>query len=424
MTRSLIGPFGHLPGQSKRQPPKSRGKPRVLYIVYWGALEPLGRSLVVPSVLRLAAMGVDLSLITFEKQTDLEQEREVVVLRRQLEEGGVRWRPLSYHKTPKWPATAFDACAAVLAALRLRLRGRFDVVHARTFVAGPMGYVIAKLLGARFVYHNEGFYPDEQVDGGVWRQGSLAHRVALRVEAFLYDHADGLIALSERARDTLKSRPRITAGGTPVVVVPSAVDLEGFRPGTANRDRSRALSLVYLGSVGFRYRLDDAGRFVAAVRRVVPGATLTVVSRAEPSLVAAMLDSSGLAREAWSLLALPHSAVPAELIRHDAGLFFLTEGLSEHGCSPTKIGEYWACGLPVVSTPNVSDTDAIVRTRRVGVVTRGRTPEELEDTARALLGVLQDPGLAARCRESAVITYSLEAACERQRGLYEGLKVR
>jgi hypothetical protein len=98
--------------------------------------------------------------------------------------------------------------------------------------------------------------------------------------------------------------------------------------------------------------------------------TLTVVSRADRALVESMLDSSGLPREAWTLKELAHSDVPAELQRHDAGLFFLTEGLSEHGCSPTKIGEYWACGLPVVTTPNVSDTDGIVRKRRVGVVVR------------------------------------------------------
>ena len=73
--------------------------------------------------------------------------------------------------------------------------------------------------------------------------------------------------------------------------------------------------------------------------------------------------------------------MPAELQRHDAGLFFLTEGLSEHGCSPTKIGEYWACGLPVVTTPNVSDTDAIVQSRRVGVVVRSRRQTGFDDAA-------------------------------------------
>ena len=44
-------------------------------------------------------------------------------------------------------------------------------------LGGLIGLPLARLLGARFIYHNEGFYPDEQVDGGVWRFGSLPHRV-------------------------------------------------------------------------------------------------------------------------------------------------------------------------------------------------------------------------------------------------------
>ena len=78
---------------------------------------------------------------------------------------------------------------------------------------------------------------------------------------------------------------------------------------------------------------------------------------------------SGLDPSTWSLDCVPHTKIPAELAaRKDAGLFFLTEGISEHGCSPTKVGEYWASGLPVVTTGNVSDTEAIIRRENVGVV--------------------------------------------------------
>jgi len=401
---------------------RPRGQTRVLYIVYWGALEPLGQSLVTPAVLRLAKLGVCLTLITFEKPEDLANAAAVGIQRAAFDTGGVEWHPLRYHKTPKWPATALDAALAVLRAVRLRLRGRFDVIHARTFVAGPMGYVIARLLGTRLVYHNEGFYPDEQVDGGVWTEGSRVHRLARRVEAFLYDHADGLIVLSDRAQEILLARPKVQAAKTPVLVVPSAVNLLAFQPASVVRERPAALSLVYLGSVGLRYRLDDAGRFVAAMRRMRPDTTLTVVSRASGALVKSMLESSGLAREAWTLKELSHSDVPAELQLHDAGLFFLTEGLSEHGCSPTKIGEYWACGLPVVTTPNVSDTDAIVRNRRVGVVVRGREASALDLAAAEMINLLNDGELSKRCRDAAENAYSLEGACSRQAKLYAALR--
>lgn len=390
---------------------------RVLYLVYWGALEPLGQSLVVPAVRLLAAKGASVTLVSFEKDADTQNRSAVQRLRTDLETVGVAWEPLRYHKTPKWPATLYDAFLALLKSLRLRRGGRFDIVHARTFVSGPMGFVIARLLGAKFVYHNEGFYPDEQVDGGVWKRGSFVHRLARGVEDFLYRNADGLVVLSDRARQDVALR----LGGHPIppmIVVPSAVDLAAFQPGDDRHAASGPLSLVYLGSVGLRYRLDDAGRFVAAVRRLRPGSTLTVISRANPQLVESMLDASGLPREAWTRRELPHADVPAELRKHDAGLFFLTEGLSEHGCSPTKIGEYWACGLPIVTTPNVSDTDRIVKERGAGVVVESRDDAARDRAASALLALVGDGETAARCRKAAEAAYSLDASCDRQIRLY------
>ncbi len=399
----------------------SGAKPRVLYVVYWGALEPLGRSLVVPSVLQLSKTGVEVQLITFEKPADLSDSIAVDKLRADLEAVGVKWQPLRYHKKPKWPATALDAMTAFATAFVLRRSRRFDVVHARTFVAGPMGYVIARLMGARFVFHNEGFYPDEQVDGGVWKAGSMAHRFAKRVEEFIYDHADGIITLSARARAQVEARTLVTSNETPVIVVSSAVDLQTFQPSATHPPKLEPISLVYLGSVGLRYRLDAAGRFVAAVRNLRPGSTLTVVSRAGRALVESMLDAGGLPRDAWSLKELSHADVPAELRKHDAGLFFLTEGLSEHGCSPTKIGEYWACGLPVVTTPNVSDTDEIVRSRQVGVIVRPKDEGSFDSAAQQLILLLADPALRQRCRLAAEAAYSLETACMRQKDLYAAI---
>jgi glycosyltransferase involved in cell wall biosynthesis len=145
------------------------------------------------------------------------------------------------------------------------------------------------------------------------------------------------------------------------------------------------------------------------------------VSRAEGALIASMLDSSGLSREAWEHKELPHSAVPAELVLHDAGLLFWPQGLSEHGCSPTKVGEYWACGVPVVSTPNISDTDALVRTNRVGVIVDPKDSRSVEAAAVHLLELLGDPGLPLRCRRTAEAAYSLEGACLIQARLYRDL---
>jgi len=390
----------------------------ILYIGYWGAAEPLGQSLILPAIARLSRAGVRFTLITFEKPADLAREEAMRGIRHDLEGWGVRWISLRYHKRPKFPATAFDLFHGIVRGVRSGVRDRFDLVHGRTFVGGIMGQRAARLLRVPFIFHNEGFYPDEQVDGGVWRKDSPIHRLALRIEGSLYGRADGLIVLSNRARTIVSARPEVAFRQTPIVVVPSVVDLDLFPPGTPPSPSTDTLRLVYVGSVGARYRLDAVARFVVAAGEFWPRIELRILSPADPRLVAEMVTRGGLAVDRWSLARVPHDQMPRELAGQDAGLFFLTQGSSEHGCSPTKIGEYWASGLPVVTTPNVSDTDAIVREERVGVVVEDQSPTGYRKAAEELRELLHDPGLRARCRRAAERHYALDTACDRQLALY------
>src|SRR5262245_60512259 len=183
------------------------GSPRVLYLVYWGAAEPLGQSILVPPVTKLAAMGTAVALITFEKPADLARRSEMERIRAVLVRHDVRWLPLRYHKRPKGPAKMLDVLRGVGAGLYLAARHRPNIVHARTFLGGVLGVLLAPLVGAKLVYHAEGSYPDEQVDGGFWAAGSFPHRATRLIEQVLFARADRIIVLSERGRSHVEGLP-------------------------------------------------------------------------------------------------------------------------------------------------------------------------------------------------------------------------
>ena len=395
---------------------------KVLYIVYWGASEPLGQSLVLPAVKKLADLGAQLTLVTFEKPADLERADEISRIRESLNESGVHWIPLRYHKRPKVPATTFDIVNGAARGILTSLRFKPDIIHARTFIGGLIGLALARFLRTKLIYHNEGFYPDEQVDGGVWNKDSLPHRVAKFLERRMYSRADAIIAMSYRGRQLLESLPAVQNKAAPVIVVPSCVDLERFNwNGSRPHLPPESLRLVYIGSVGGRYILDRIGRFAAVVFREVTPGHLRLLTNADRSLIHSMLDPSGLNEASWSVDSVPHAEMPEQLLPHHAGLFFLSQGISEHGCSPTKIGEYWAMGLPVVTTAGVSDTDEIIHRRGVGVIVREHSDAEYRRAGEELRSLLKDPKLAQRCRRAAEAHYALQPACERQASLYWSL---
>ena len=397
---------------------------RILYVVYWGAVEPLGQSLVLPAVKRLAALGANLTLVTFEKPADLERLEEIKRIRESLSQKGVRWIPLRYHKRPKVPATAFDIFNGAARSIIARLKARPDIIHARTFIGGVIGMAIAPILRSKLIYHNEGFYPDEQVDAGVWKMNSVPHRIAKRLEERMYSSADGIIAMSSRGKEEIEGLTAVRRKGTPVIVVPSCVDLDHFRFTRSEPPaEGEALRLVYSGSVGGRYRLDSLARFVAVAAESGP-VELRVLTRSDHTLVESMLRGGGLEESSWSIQSLPYSQMPVELAKQHAGLHFLPKGISEHGGSPTKIGEYWAVGLPVVVTANAGDTDEIIRRERVGVIVASHSDAAYRRAAVELVSLLQDPELPGRCRRAAETHYALEGASHRQFSFYNELTLR
>jgi glycosyltransferase involved in cell wall biosynthesis len=393
---------------------------RVLYVVYWGAMEPLGQSLVLPAVEQLSQRGVRLHLATYEKASGRTQEPLAIQVRTRLKAAGIAWKPLDYHKRPRIPATGFDVLRGWIWGVRAGRRAHVQLVHGRTFIGGLIGRAVASTLRVPFIYHNEGFYPDEMVDGSFWRAGSPQHRLAKRLEAMMYDSAAGLIVLSQRAADEVASRPAVRRHRTPVITVPSCVDLAHFQPHSGSRPSPDPMRLVYSGAVGGRYELNRVGRFVSILgrRRAVH---LTVLSREHPGTIATMLAAGGLDPRRWSHRFVPHPEMPDALRKHHAGLFFLARGASEHGCSPTKVGEYWACGMPVVTSPNVSDIDEIVRKFRVGIVVPDESDATYVKAGEDLEALLTDPELPGRCRQAAEQHYALGPACDRQASLYSQL---
>jgi glycosyltransferase involved in cell wall biosynthesis len=393
----------------------------VHYVVYWGALEPLGRSLVLPSIRRLAEMGAEITLFTFDKAADLQPDA-VAEVRRDLHAQGVEWISLTYHKRPRIPATAFDVVHGWARGVWMAVRhGHPDVIHGRTFVGGLIGRLLSATLRRPFIYHNEGFYPDEQVDGGFWARGSALHRVTSALERWMYATAAGIVALSSRGAAAITALPDVAPRHTPVIVVPRCTDLDVFcpSPSAPMGEGRRAPRFLYTGAVGGRYLLDRAASFTAAARRRMGDVRLTVLTREGPAVVERLVAAGGLEPGAWTTASVAHSEMPLHITRHDVGLFFLARGISEHGCSPTKVGEYWACGRPVVTTAGVSDLDELIATHRSGVVLQGHRDADHERALDELQDLLQDPDLAARCRQAAEAHYALAPACARQLELYE-----
>lgn len=370
-----------------------------MFISYSGLLEPLGQSQVLPYARGLAKAGHRMIVISFEKPTA--EEGRQAALRSALESEGIRWFALRYHRRLPVLSTLFDVARGLLLVLWLGLRG-LKLIHARSHVPALIALVAGALLGVPFLFDHRGLMAEEFADAGIWpRGGALFHCTNWFEQVFLH-RAGGVIVLTERLRNEIQSRG-------PIAVIPCAVDLAHYRLTTS---ASRRYDLVYAGSWGGLYLVEETLRFFAALKVLRPQARFLVLTTSDT-----MPPEHPAGVEVCSVLP---PEVPGLLGQARAGISLRRPGRAQVASSPVKVSEYWACGLPVVTSPNVGDLDRLIEERGVGVVLSGFEPEELNAAARGLLELLEEgEAVVGRCRRLAEERFDVAAAVRVYHRLYE-----
>lgn len=392
------------------------------YFAYWSLRDPLTESQALPVVRKLALRGYRMSLVTFEQEPFAVAARERPAVAAALAEQGIEWYPLTYHHRPRLLSTARDALTGFVRGMSLARTRGVRLFHSRGTVSAAPAFLAARLCGRRFFYDADGPLSDEYADAGVWAADSVPHRVTRWCEGRFARFADRVAVLTTSRAQTLER-----ALGREVEVLPCAVDTRHFSFDPAARVRRRdelGLSgtvLVYAGKWGGWYAVPEMLDFVAVARRVLGDLRLLVLTRedAGPFVSAATERALG---DILTVRAASRDEMPGYLSAADVGLSFVKPLPSKAAASPVKNGEYLACGLPIVTTPLIGDSSAMVARRRVGVVLDDLTAASFQRASEALAPLLTETDLRSRCREAAVGEVGLEeVVLPRYLRIYESL---
>jgi glycosyltransferase involved in cell wall biosynthesis len=379
---------------------------KIVYVSYDGALDPLGSSQIVPYLEGLSRSGYGFRLISFEKPDRLRGGRRRDMEER-LRESGIEWAPLTYHRSPRVPATLWDVlCGA--RAIRNAGRAGPDLMHVRGEVPAIMARVAR--LRSPLLLDMRGFWSDERVDAGSWRAGSTLDRLIRDQERRNRSVADHIVVLTRAAERILAER----GVRTPCTVIPTCVDTARFIPRVS--PELPMYDLVYFGSLGGWYMTAEMIEFVRIARIESPKFRALFLVNTVAAPMAREIEAAG----ADVRTADPRD-MPGWLGRCRASMFFIQPTFSKLASCPTKLAESLAMGLPVIALSGVGDVDSFLTHDRVGVALASTTPETLRAGWRQLTALMVDPETPARCRRLAESSLSLEVGVARYRIVYDQL---
>ena len=403
----------------------------VLYLSYDGLCDQIGQSQVLPYLVGCARGGHKISVISFEKP------HRFNALGKGVEElcavENIRWLPQRFRSKPPFLAKALDLRTMSRVAMAEARRG-YDLVHARSYVAGAVALKVKRRLGIPMLFDMRGFWPDQRREGKRWRSGNVAGEMLYRrwkaVERQLIANADHIVVLTHEAHGEILGWHAYQ--GVPVSIIPCCADFELFRPAPVEA-RKEALSrlgipteaavLGYLGSIGTVYLLDQLLRLFVAVRARRPGTKLLLVGQDEfaPIQLEGRRLGIELSAEEVAIVRVERPDVPYWLGAMDVGACFITATYSSKGVSATKLAEYLACGLPVIANRGVGDTETILREVQGGHVMPDFSDESFAEAAEAFAALRNAEAEQIRTRAQPML--NLPVAIAAYRSIYARLHV-
>jgi glycosyltransferase involved in cell wall biosynthesis len=403
----------------------------VLFISYNGMLEPLGQTQVIPYLRELAKRGVKLTLLSFEKAKAFTADGQKLAadLKRELSTQGIDWYWLKYHQRPSLPATLFDVAAGIRNASRLVRQNNIELVHARGHIPATIALALKRKFGIKMIFDVRGLMAEEYVDANHWPKGGLRYRVTKNAERRILAATDAVVTLTERIWPIIREWDGLRGRNVHHAVIPCCVDLSLFRVNEAERVRRRAelgledrLILVYSGSLDGWYLTEQMADFFARVVHKRNDAHLLWLTTGAPERVRNLMSARGIRESHFTIRSVAAAEVSSYLAAGDFGLSFIKRCFSKIASSPTKNGEYLACGLPLVINAGIGDSDALVNEWRAGVLIDELNELGFDNAYARMESLLSDAAARSIARDVAEKLFALDTVGgERYAGLYENV---
>jgi glycosyltransferase involved in cell wall biosynthesis len=366
---------------------------QILYLSYDGINDPLGQSQVLPYLTGLAKIGYKIHLISAEKQIS---NRKAIQIKEVLKQKNINWNYINYTKNPPIISTLFDIWKINNKIKETLKLNQIQLIHCRGYITSLLGLYYKKKRKIPFLFDMRGFFADERKDSTNWNINNpiyyLIYKWFKKRELDFFKHADYIISLTKRGEQIIKNE--ITHNSNlNIEIIPCCVDLIKFdynpiRISDTDKVRTelniekKAKVFTYLGSLGTWYMIDEMLQFFKKLSELIPDSIFLFITNDSEKIILEAIDRNQSQHSKFRITKQPSNKVPLYLSVSDWGLFFILPAFSKKASSPTKLAEFFAMGIPVITNSEIGDVDEIVNMNNAGIVISDFSENEINKAAK------------------------------------------
>ena len=386
---------------------------KVLFVTWDGPQVTYLESLFLPIFARLANEGIQFQVLQFTWG----DAARVALARQACERQGIGYRAVAIWRRPRAVGALLSALVGARQVVKVVRAESIDVVMPRSTLPALATLLALSTDRFRMMFDADGLPLDERVEFAGQSPGGLIHRVLRDVEAQAVRRADVVLTRSAKASGVLHARAGAGTLKDKFYVVANGRDAALFKPSEAVQAAQTRQELgltmnsplvVYAGSLGPQYCVEEMVKFFSMVLERRPDAHWLVMT-GSPDIVQRLLERDPHIRANVTVKTVEPQEVPRFLACADLGLALRRPSFSMQGVAPIKLGEYLLCGVPVLATADIGDTDGIGSV--AGRLVTGADDSELSAAADWFVGTVLADRAACRTssRSAGLARFSLEA---------------
>jgi hypothetical protein len=367
------------------------------YVTIDSLSEGVGSSQISPLISLLSKSGLKIKLISYEKLNPS------VKLRDYFDSIGVNWdpRPFGSHGLIGGLERLNDLRTRIPNARLIHARSDLPAVSAIFSHQAPVLWDVRSL------------WADQKIVIQKNLLNTASYPLYRGLESVAARKSLGMSTLTSAVVPILEQRhkklPRLR------IIVPTAVNLNHFQFNAVMPTKAQAL---FSGTFNDYYDLDLSRLFMQEFRKQIPVDTHWArPAESHRSQIGVGESKIFPATQIGMAELIPNYSFGVSICKLDAGP-------SLTAAMPTKIGEFLACGRPMVVNKGLGDMDQFIKEFDAGVILDG-TPSNLVESATKLASLILDPETPLRCRALAEKYFSMEKGASKYLDLYsQMLKVK
>jgi len=360
------------------------------YVTIDSLSEGVGSSQITPLISRLSRSGLKINLISYEKSNPSTQLCDY------FKSIGVEWN------SQPFGLNGLLGGVERLNNLRREIP-KTSLIHARSDIPAVSGLASHQ---APVLWDVRSLWADQKV----MIQKNILNKSLYR----LYRGLEGVAASKSLGMSTLTNAVvpilELRHKKLPLLrtVVPTAVDLDRFK---LSPTMPRVVHALFSGTYNDYYDLDLSAMFMEELRKkIVVETHWARPSESDKSHLGVEEDRVFPATQAGMAELIPNYSFGVSVCKLDAGP-------SLTAAMPTKIGEFLACGRPIVVNKGLGDLDQFIQEFNVGVILDG-SRNNLEASATKLISLISDTDTPQRCRSLAEKYFSMDIGAKKYLDLY------